>query len=503
MTAPHDLVVVGAGPAGAAAALAAAEAGLDVLVVDEQRAPGGQIFRTTPPEFGARRKLPTGYPWAGELLDRARSHPGITWRHGTTVFGILPVRAEAADAPAGAGAGAGAGAAGSAPAAFDVLTSDPAEPAGAGRVRARRVLVAAGAYDMPVAIPGWTLPGVMMAGAVQGFLKSQRLRVADRIVLAGSHPLLLIVADQLLAAGARVEEVAIARGIPSPVELLRALPAVPGHVRLLAELAGCVLRLLKAGVRISTGTVPTEVLGDGRVTGVRLAPADRGWRQTGPARTVDADALVLGYGFHPSTELARQLGCALDWDSAQGGWIVRHDERLETTVPGVHVAGEPSGVAGAEQSRAEGELAGLRIAEALGRTVPERALARAQRRIRSAARFSTVVQRMFAPRREALLELATPATEICRCETVTRGTIDGFLAENPFAGTADAVKLACRSGMGPCQGRYCESAVAGLVAKARGTEIGQAGRFAAHIPVKPVPLQAYAALGDDPDPLVP
>lgn len=502
MSPAHDLVVVGAGPAGAAAALAAADAGLDVLVVDEQRAAGGQIFRTTPPEFGARRKLPTGYPWAGELLDRARSHPGIAWRHGATVFGILPVASDASSAD-GADASDPSdpsdASARPAPAGFDVLTSDPAGPASSGRVRARRVLIAAGAYDMPVAIPGWTLPGVMMAGAVQGFLKSQRLRVADRVVLAGSHPLLLIVADQLLAAGARIEEVAIARGIPSPVELLRALPAVPGHVRLLGELAGCVLRLLRAGVRISTGTVPTEVLGDGRVQAVRLARADRGWRQTGPARTVEADALVLGYGFHPSTELARQLGCGLDWDSAQGGWIVRHDAQLETTVPGVHVAGEPSGVAGAEQSRAEGELAGLTIAAALGRPVPERALAGARRRIRSSSRFSSVVQRMFAPRREALLELATPATEICRCETVTRATIDGFLDENPFAGTADAVKLACRSGMGPCQGRYCESAVAGLVAKARGTGLGQAGRFAAHIPVKPVPLQAYVALADDPD----
>lgn len=476
MSRSYDLVVVGAGPAGAAAATEAADAGLTVLVVDEQRAPGGQIFRRTPPEFGASSHLPKGYPWAERLLERVERHPGVELRSGTTVFGVLR------DGPGSL---------------FEVCLSGGSGP---DSVLARRILIATGAYDMPVAIPGWTLPGVMMAGAVQGFLKSQRMRVADRVVLAGSHPLLLIVAAQLLAAGAEIEEVAFARGLPSLRELIAALPAVPGHVRLLAELAGCVLRLLRAGVRISLGVAPVGVDGDTRVRSVRLAPVDRSWRVRGAERTVEADTVVLGYGFLPSTELARQLGCELVWDSALGGWVVSVDDRFESSVPGIFVAGEPIGIAGAEQSRGEGELAGREIARDAGRAVDARRIAASRRRIARSRRFARVVQWMFAPRREGLLSLATPETEVCRCETVTRAEVDGFLDENPFATTGDAVKLACRTGMGPCQGRYCEVTVAGVVAHARGTSIEESGRFAVHIPIKPVSLETYAALADRDEP---
>ncbi|MDN4614594.1 NAD(P)/FAD-dependent oxidoreductase [Leifsonia sp. F6_8S_P_1B] len=472
----HDLVIVGAGPAGVAAALTAADQGLDVLVVDEQSRAGGQIFRRPPAAFRAEAKLPVGYPWAAELLARAEADERIAWRYGTTVFGVLRAGGGDAEQP------------------MEVFLARGAE---SGSVLARRVLIATGAYDLPVALPGWTLPGVMMAGAVQGLLKAQRMRAADRVVLAGAHPLLLIVAAQLVQAGAAVSEVALARSLPSPLEALRALPAIPGHLRLLLSLAGCVLTLRRAGVRISLGTVPTAVEGEDRVRAVRLAKADAAWRVRGPGRRIETDQLVLGYGFQPSAELARQLGCALVWDSAAGGWVVEHDEGMATSVSGVFVAGEPTGVAGAEQSRAEGELAALAIAADLGRAVPPRAVARARRAVRRAGRFSAVVQRMFAPRREALLDLATPHTEICRCETVSRADIDGYLDANPHVSSVNSVKLACRTGMGPCQGRYCETAVAGLVAQSRGGRIEQVGRFAAHVPVKPVALAAYAALGAD------
>ncbi|WP_368498664.1 NAD(P)/FAD-dependent oxidoreductase [Herbiconiux sp. A18JL235] len=481
MTIRHDLVIVGAGPAGLAAALAAAEAGADVLVVDEQRAPGGQIFRRTPPEFGSPSRLPAGYPWAEELLTRARADPRIRWSLGTTVFGLLrPLATEPGDDGAGD---------------FEVyLNGGPSS----GTVLARRVLIATGAYDMPVAVPGWTLPGVMMAGAVQGLLKSQRLRVADRVVLAGSHPLLVIVAAQLVASGATVTELALARSLPTLGELVRALPAVPGHVGLLLELALCLLRLKRAGVRISLGTVPLAIEGDDRVRAVRLVEADARWRPRGPERTVETDQVVFGYGFQPSAELARQAGCLMRWDSAGGGWVVRADERLATSVAGIFAAGEPTGVSGAEKARAQGALAGLEIALDLGLAVDPRALPRARRAVKRAERFAAVVRRMFAPRRADLADLATDSTEVCRCEAVTRGEVDQFLHANPHVSSVNPVKLACRTGMGPCQGRYCETTIGQLVAKARRMPVEETGAFTAHLPVKPVPLSAYAALDDDP-----
>lgn len=470
----YDLVVVGAGPAGLAAAIEAHAQGLRTLVIDEQRAAGGQIFRQPPKEFGEPVRSPVGYPWAADLLTDAADASGIDWWFESTVFGVLDARSTGRDD-------------------FDVLVT---RPQGARRAHARRLLIATGAYDMPVAIPGWTMPGVLMAGAAQGLLKAQHVRATGPIVLTGSHPLMLIVAAQLVRAGAEVTEVAFARGMPSPRELLAAAPAIPGHVRLLAELAGCVLTLAGHGVRLSTSTVPTAITGTDGVSGVRLAKADRAWRVRGAEREVPARTVVLGYGFHASTELARQVGCSVHWDSAAGGWLVAVDERFETDVPGIFVAGEPTGVSGAEQSRAEGAAAGAAIAADLGRPVDGRRAGAIRRDLRRSRRFAAVVQRMFAPERPGLVSLATADTTICRCEAIPRSDVDGFLRANPHADTVDAVKLACRTGMGPCQGRYCESTVGGAVAAARGGTVPGAGRFAAHVPIKPVPLQAYAELFD-------
>lgn len=470
----YDLVIVGAGPAGTAAALQAHAQGVRTLVIDEQRAAGGQIFRQPPTEFGEPVRSPVGYPWAAGLLADAAEAGGIDWWFESTVFGVLDARSTGhAD--------------------FEVLVTGPQ---GARRVQARRLLIATGAYDMPVAIPGWTMPGVLMAGAAQGLLKAQHVRAAGPVVLAGSHPLLLIVAAQLVRSGADVAEVAFARGLPALREMLFAVRAVPGHVRLLAELAGCVLTLLRHGVRVTTSTVPSAILGDDGVEGVRLAVADRAWRVRGPEREVPARTVVLGYGFHASTELARQLGCGVHWDSAAGGWLVDVDAHFETDVPGVFVAGEPTGVSGAEQSRAEGVAAAAAIAADLGAPVDADRARRIDRDLRRSRRFATVVQRMFAPERPGLTALATASTTVCRCEAISRSEVDTFLEANPHADTADAVKLSCRTGMGPCQGRYCETTVAGVVAARRGGAVADAGRFTAQLPIKPVPLQAYADLYD-------
>lgn len=458
-----------------AAAIAAADYGVRVVVIDEQHRPGGQIFRQPPDGFtDTEFKFGAGYEWAKELISRSEQHPGITWKRGTTAYGVLRDRADR----------------------HDTLQVAVHGMDGPHLHSVRRLLIATGAYDLPVAFPGWTLPGVVMAGAVQSFLKSQRLLIAERLVLAGSHPLLIVVADQLRAEGADVAEVAFARGIPTLPECFRSARAAPGHVSLLAETGLAVTRLMKAGVRINTRTIVTNAYGDGHVAHVRLARVDDDWQVIGHAHNVDATALVLGYGFQPSTELARQAGCAMRWDDPKGGWIVAHDEMMQTTSFGIYVAGEPTGVAGAEQSRAEGHLAGLAIANDLrvDGQVPKHQLADANRRVRSAARFSKVVQTLFKPRREGLAALATPTTTVCRCELITRAEVSTTLANNPYMSTASAVKLECRSGMGPCQGRYCESTVSAIVATERRRTFDQVGYFTAHLPVKPVPVEALASL---------
>lgn len=465
-----DLVVVGAGPAGLMAALTAADHGLQVVVVDEQRRPGGQIFRQRPPEFAAQEWTPpAGYPWARELLDRAEDAVGIDWQFQTGALGVLHDDAD-----------------------DEQILLATNGPAGRGMIRAQRLVIATGAFDMPVPVPGWTLPGVMMAGAVQTLLKSQQVLAAQRLVLAGSHPLLLLVADQLTAAGAQVAEVALARGLPTPREMVAAAQAVPGHLSLLGDSALAVARLARARVRISPRTLVTAAHGDQHVNAVSLRRVDRRWQPVGQERRVPTDGLVLGYGFQPSTELARQVGCQMRWDSAAGGWVVAHDERMATDVARVYVAGEPSGVSGAEMARAQGWLAGVSVVQDLTGGSLADEVNRAAAAIRSAGRFSRIVQQMFAPKRGALVDLAQDDTTVCRCELVTRGSIERVLDDNPEMSSASAVKLECRSGMGPCQGRYCETSVGQLVSRRTGRPMQQIGYFNAHFPIKPIPLSVLA-----------
>lgn len=479
----HELVIVGAGPAGMASAVAAADAGVRVLVVDEQARAGGQIFRRPPAEF----QLPQGnfapYRWAGELIERFESHPAIETRFRSTAFGVLRDRptgeAETTNAPA-------------------QLQLAVRGQNGGELLATQRLLIATGAYDMPVAFPGWSMPGVMMAGAVQSLLKSQKVLAGRNLVLAGSHPLLLVVAEQMLAAGAKVSEIAFARGIPSIAELAAALPAAPGHLGIFAEAAKAMASIVKHGVRLSTRTVVTAAHGNGSVSRVELSKVDAKWRPRGKSRELETDLLVLGYGFTPSTELARQAGCAVEWNSAKGGWVISHDAAMRTSAPDIWVAGEPGGVAGAEHSRWQGELAGLHIAQSLDRAVPAERFTRAEQGLRTAQRFARVVQSMFEPQREALATLSAPAhTVVCRCELVESAEVDQVLEANPFISSANALKLECRTGMGPCQGRYCEGTVAARVAAAREISIESAGHFTAHLPVKPVPVDTYRGLSTD------
>lgn len=486
------VVIVGAGPAGLAAAEVIDRHGVPVLLVDEQPQPGGQIFRQPPAEFtDVPATYTAGYRWGRDLVAMPRRR-GISFAGATTALGLLHERGDDVDAPGAPAPSAG-------PRAQDGLHVVLRGPGGVRTIAAAALLVATGGYDMPVPMPGWTLPGVLMAGAAQGLVKSQKMVPPGPIVLAGGHPLLIVVAAQLLAAGADLAEVVLDRGLPGPGQALRALPAVPGHVAMLAELGASLARLSRAGVRISRRSAVTAIDGGEHVEAARIARLDRAGRPLPTERTVEAATVVLGYGFQPSTELARQARCELRWDRPAGGWVVNHDGAQRSTVPGVYVAGEPTGIAGAEQSRAEGVLAGLSIVTDLGSSVPGTGWRRARAQLRRAERFSAVVRRLFEPRPELLAALLTPETMLCRCELVRAGELSRTLAQNPQMSTVNAVKLESRAGMGPCQGRYCEASVARTVAQVRGLCAERVGHTAAHLPIKPVLLGELAGLSECPE----
>ncbi|WP_321474764.1 FAD/NAD(P)-binding oxidoreductase [uncultured Paludibaculum sp.] len=361
-----DVVVVGAGPAGIAAACRAAEWGSRVLVLDDNPAAGGQIWRSNGAE-----------PWVERL---AKS--GVEVRFGSVVADTLP--------------------------------------------EARSYVLATGAREQFVPFPGWTLPGVFGLGGMQALVKSGLDVTGKRIVVAGTGPLLLAVASLLRKRGAVVSAVVEQADWRSVAGFGASLWNSPSKVAQGAE-----MMMTLWGVPLYTGSWVEVATGRGRVERV-------GMRRGRSVMEQDCDAVAVGYGLIPNTELAALVGCHV----AQGSVVV--DDWQETSVDGVFAAGEVTGIGGVEKSLVEGEIAGLAAAGLRG--LAEKLFARRSRTQAFAARL----ERSFAPRPE-LRALAESDTFVCRCEDVTRGALEGMTSWRE-------AKLQTRCGMGSCQGRVCGGA---------------------------------------------
>ncbi|MEU9178977.1 NAD(P)/FAD-dependent oxidoreductase [Streptomyces sp. NPDC048550] len=429
--APSDLAVVGAGPAGLAAAVTAAGLGLRVVLLDAGERPGGQYYRHPAPGLGADRPEALHHGWAAfasrEAALRAHEEAGrITYLPAHHVWTVVP------DGPAW------------------TLHAVAGPEEAAATLRARAVLLATGSYERQLPFPGWTLPGVVGAGGAQAMLKSGLVLPGKRVVVAGSGPLLLAVAGSLAVAGARVPAVVEAAAYGGYAGHVPALLRNPGK---LAEAATYGSALLRRHIRLLTRNAVTAAHGTDRVEAVTVARLDRDWRPVpGTARRIPCDALAVGHGLVPQLELATGLGCATR-RSADGAAALALDAEQRTSVPGIWSAGETGGIGGAQLALLEGEIAAHAVA---GRPVPA-ALAGRRARLRAFAEVMGAAHRPGAGWTDWLRE----DTDVCRCEEVPAGRIREAVAD---LGARDArtVKLLTRAGMGWCQGRMCGPAVAAL-----------------------------------------
>ncbi|WP_329239736.1 FAD-dependent oxidoreductase [Actinoallomurus sp. NBC_01490] len=442
-----DVLVVGAGPAGLAVAAECARRGLTVLLVDENQRPGGQITR--------RRFLDRP---SGSGPDVEPSVPeGVSFRSGTVCHGFRDGRQA-------------------------VLTSGHE----LWRTRTRAVVIATGAAEKVLPVPGWTLPGVMTAGAAQTFLKGSGFLPYRRVLVAGSGPLLLAVASQLISAGVRVVGVAEATrpGARQWRDALRTL-AAPG---LLAQGAGYTVRLARAGVRVRTGTGIARIEGDGRVTGARLRRLRRDWSFAGtPEEHVACDAVLLSHGFSSAADLAAQGGADIEWDAQRQTWRPVRDVGFRTSVPWIRAVGDCAGVGGAQRAELEGRLAGMLLAaELTGRPAGSGRIRSLRRRLDRLETFRRGMDRLFRPGLGAA-SWPEPETQVCRCQESTRAEVDRAMDN----GVADlhALKLWTRAGMGPCQGRICAPVLSTLLA-ARGHEPARLPPPSIRYPVRPLPIAA-------------
>lgn len=376
-----DLLVVGAGPAGMAAALAAADHGVDVSVVDSYPDIGGQYFRRGP-----------GATYLPRRLARIGTHPRIALRCGTSVW--LAHRDSDGDFHCGL--------------------------SGADRITAQRIVLATGATELALPFPGWDLPGVITAGAAQALLKGHGVAVGRRIVVAGTGPFLLPVAAAL-----RHRVVAV---------LDANRPITPGIVRYPGRIGIAAGYLARLAGRMRFRQAVIECRGDDRVRVARVAKVDPDWRPIpGTVREIAVDSVCVSYGFVPVLDLARSLGCRI---SAGHVW---HDDAGRTSVPGVFVAGEATGIGGWQRAEAEGRRAGLAAAGVAPPALrPDH--------------FADLLARLY-PVRPGWIDWQRGDTIICRCEEVPYSTVEDAIGRGLH--TARAVRAGTRCGMGYCQGRVC------------------------------------------------
>ncbi len=425
-----DCAIVGAGPAGMSAAIELAQAGADVVVLDRADRAGGQIYRSAADSpLPDAASLGPDYAAGADLISRfedsgAKHLAGAdAWHLGDDGRILFSYQGETRE------------------------------------LHSREMLLCPGAMERPMPIPGWTLPGVMTAGAAQVMLKSDAV-VADGAVFAGSGPLLYLIVAQYLRLGVPVA--ALVETTPRQ-HYLDAAPLMPRALRQLGQLRKglSLLREIRAsGVSIYRHAENLEVLGDENAKGLRFVASGKQYE-------VAADTVFLHHGVQPNLNMTRAMGLAHHWNSAQMCWQVTVDAFGESSVAHVSVAGDGAGIVGADGACAAGRVAAQNISHRLGR------ISRAERDNKTKSDlaylsalkpFRRFIDCLYRPT-DALSSPRQANTLVCRCEEQSMGDLrTGF---EQGARDPNALKSLTRCGMGPCQGRQCGHLVTGLLAQWR------------------------------------
>ena len=458
---PVDVAVIGAGPAGLAAATRAAGAGLTVVLLDEQETVGGQIYRAIERSDAQRREILGPDYVAGAALADAFARSGARYEPNASVWQVTRERS------------------------VHYLKDGKV-----GSFEAKRVVLATGALERPFPIPGWTLPGVLTAGAAQILLKSAGEVPTEPPVLVGCGPLLYLLGWQYVRAGVPIRALVDTtrhedrwRAKRHMISALRAWPYLAKGLQLLRALR-------EAGVPIHEGADDLRIEGAPGDDGTERAHA-LSFSVRGVPQRIEANVFLLHQGVVPNTQFSWSLRATHHWDDAQLCFTPQTDEWGELDLAGIFVAGDGGGIAGAQAAEAQGELSALAIAAQLGaidQTTRNRSAAPLLRRLAEVRRIRPFLDTLYRPRDEN--RVPRDDVLVCRCEEVTAGDVRRFV-ELGCQGPNQAKSFG-RCGMGPCQGRLCGLTVTEVIADALKVSPATVGYYRIRPPIKPLALGELA-----------
>ena len=467
MTMGVDVVIIGAGPAGMSAANTINKFGGNVVVLDEQAAPGGQIYKAID---HVRHDRPNELMWLGptysegaRLTEKFGSQE-IDYRPGSMVWNI--------EGPTSDGF-------------YTVYYSRTGKSR---KLVTGYIIAATGAMERPVPIPGWTLPGVMSVGAIQSVMKNSGIYPSGKLILAGTGPLVLQLANQLIAAN--VDIAAILDTSPKG-SFVRALKYFPR-----AAIAGDYLfkgwklarEVQRSGVKIYRNVTDLAALGENSVQNVSF-------KENGEEHCLEVDTLALHEGILPNTQLTRLLDLKHVWSERQRSFYPVVDSAGETSRSGVFVVGDGAGISGSKTAEHSGVIAGMTILEKLDY------IKESQRDIIvEEKKFRRFLDEGIRPFLDTLfpaptnIEAISNRTIICRCEEITAGEIRDVVKKG--CSGPNQAKAFLRCGMGVCQGRMCGASVTEVMSQAMGKTPSDVGTYRIRPPLKPLSLDEIATLNE-------
>jgi pyruvate/2-oxoglutarate dehydrogenase complex dihydrolipoamide dehydrogenase (E3) component/bacterioferritin-associated ferredoxin len=453
-----DLVVLGAGPAGVAAANVASKEGAEVVIIDENSSAGGQIYRAPPNEFQPQNSFKSDEFREGEKQRNILENSNLTALFKHRVWSVSS----------------------------DLVVSTVG-PNGLSSWHARSLIIANGALERIIPFPGWTIPGVIGLAASTILLKSQYVLPGQSTVVAGCGPLLIAVANGIIKSGGKVSAII---DLNSKSDWIKAFPRLLSRPDQLFKGMSWFANIMKAGIKLYGGHAVTNTKQVDNVLRISIAPINSAGSilDSKNQKIVEGDCLAIGHGLFPSTEITRLLKAKHIYDPLKGGWVPLIDDDFRSSIPGVYIAGDATGISGAFSAVQKGRIAGMAAVRDLNVMSSQKYKAKIKSELiilKKNENFGKAAVRLMKFRPE-LIQTITSETIVCRCEDVFRSEIDEAIESG--ARDLNQLKAWTRCGMGPCQGRTCSEAIEAILASKLGSR-ELAGQWTGRTPLRPVPIE--------------